>query len=376
MSVPDLLVVGGGAIGCSIAYHAALAGLKVTLLERDRVASGASGAAAGMLAPISESHGDGPLLRAGLASLSEFPALVDSLLELTGIDAELERGGLLQVSLSDAETAVLRSRTEVCGDCALEWLSADEVAELEPHLGRELQGAARSSLEAHVYSPKLVAALAAGAKSLGATIEEGVEVLGLRLDRGRFSALQTRAGERAAGCVVIASGAWAVRSAKWLREPIPVRPVKGQILSLLPRSGTLGHIVWGAGGYLVPKRAGSVVVGATVEEVGFDRRVTSRGVTDLLRTALRLMPALADAQFKHAWAGLRPGTPDCLPIIGPASSVAGVFIATGHYRNGVLLSPWTGRVVAELVVDRTEMNSVERELLNAFSPGRFGAGGN
>lgn len=341
--------MGGGVVGCSVAYHLASAGVAVTLLERDDLAAHASGAAAGMLAPIGESSGDGPFFRLALRSLGRFPALTAELREQSGIDPQYVPSGMLRVASGDREATELRERAERQTGHGLEWLSPEAARDREPLLASNLLGALWSPREGHVYSPSLARAYAGAAARLGARIETGVAVVGLLRSGERVTGVRTTTGERTAGHVVLCAGVWTRFCAEWLDLRLPLVPVRGQILALDAPRPTLRSIVWGEGAYLVPKLNGSVVVGATEEQVGFDCRVTAGGVASLLRAAPRFVPALADCGFRTAWAGLRPDTPDHLPVLGPVPGIEGLTLAAGHYRNGVLLSPVTGELVTAMV---------------------------
>lgn len=346
---PDVVVVGGGAVGCSVAWHLARAGIAVTLLEGGEIAGQASGAAAGMLAPYGEAEGPGPFLEWAVRSLAGFGSLVQELREDSGVDPEFVRSGILRIA-TDAEVAEELQGQARSFEDALEWLSAEELQRLAPPVTDAAHGAVWSEREAHVRSPLLTRAFARAAEAHGARVEEGVPVTGLLREGSRVVGVETAAGARPAGVVVLCTGSWTRTAAGWLGEDLdlPIAPVRGQIVSLDAPPGGLPCVVWGVPGpYLVPKLDGSVVVGATSERVGFDRRVTADGVAGLLQEAARLVPALADATFRGAWAGLRPESPDGLPLVGPVPAVDGLLLAAGHYRNGVLLSPITGQIVAD-----------------------------
>ncbi len=336
MTRPDAIVVGGGVIGCAVAFALAREGVAVTLYETGEIAGEASGAAAGMLAPVGEFQAPGPLLRLGLASLARFPALVAELRERTGIDPEHQVSGVLRVAA-------------MLPELELAWLDAHALRALVPVVAPGLRGALFSPHEAHVRSPLLARAFAAAAERLGARVWTGAPVVGLLRERERVAGVETADGRHAAGSVVLCAGSFTRACAAWTDPPFaaPVVPVRGQIVTLDAPRPPLGRIVWGEDAYLVPKLDGSLVVGATVERVGFDRRVTAEGVRALLAAATVLVPGLAGATFRGAFAGLRPDTPDHLPLIGPVPALPGLVLATGHYRNGVLLAPVSAGLVAD-----------------------------
>lgn len=374
---PDVLVVGGGVIGCASTFFLAREGLRTALLEERSLACGASGAAAGMLAPIGEGFAPGPLLRFGLASLEVFPALCAELRDLGGIDPELETSGILRVAHGAAEAEDLRASMRALSGAhgaglGLTWLDPGEARRVAPGLAPAIAGAIWSPREGHVRSPSLARAFAAAAVAHGAAIATGVRVESFVLDGDRVIGVRTCGETRSAGAIVLCAGAWSAAPVRGLSpRPLPVAPVRGQGLSLepaadFPRSAA---IVWGRDSYLVPKRDGRVIVGATEEEAGFDCRVTAGGVEALAAGATALVPALARAAFCDAFAGLRPAFPDRLPAIGPFPGLRGLFLATGHHRNGVLLAPETGRLVADLAREKALPPDAE-----AFSPARLRLG--
>jgi glycine oxidase len=374
----DVVVIGGGVAGCSAAWFLALEGLDVLLVERDAVAAHASGAAAGMLAPVAEAEPASPLLRSGLAALAQLrDPLCAELQARTGIDPEFEPSGVLRIALSDDEERALSARAAALrqSGIAVEWLDARAAAVLQPGLAPELRGASWSPDEAHVRSPLLTRAYAAAAQSLGARVVAGTAVTSLVLEGDRVVGVRVSGalqGAISAGCVVVCAGSWSGVLETWLDACLtpavlpPVEPIRGQILSLREPAAGLRTIVWGAGTYLVPKRDGSIVVGATEERAGFDASVTTRGMAELTSAAPRLLPALADAAFEHGWAGLRPSSPDGLPSIGRIDGVRGLIVAYGHYRNGVLLSPISGQLVRDLVLGKHPGGDAA-----AFDPARF-----
>jgi glycine oxidase len=367
---PDVLVVGGGVIGCAVAWALAEEGLSVTLLERGALAGEASGAAAGMLAPFGEAPGPGPFLRWALRALQRFPALVEQLRDATGVDPEYQASGILRVAFDAAGARVLAALPALPGAEALARVDPREALALAPGLAPDVVAGVFSPEEAHVRSALLVRAYAEAAARRGARIESGTPVVGLLRAGERVVGVETDEGARPAGAVVLCVGSGTRLAARWLGPgwELAVSPVRGQIVSVDAPSPPFAPILWSQDGvYLVPKRDGSVVAGATSERVGFDCRVTASGVAELLAGAARVVPALAEATFRGAWAGLRPETPDGLPLVGPVPGFDGLHLAAGHYRNGVLLSP----VTAELVADGL-LGKGWRE--PAFLPARFAGG--
>jgi glycine oxidase len=348
----DALIVGAGVIGLACAWRAAESGLDVLVLERARPGAGASGVAAGMLAPVAEATwGEDRLLELALESHRLWPQFAGRLAE--GTDREIGFLGLgaLHVALDRDEAAELRRRFELMQslDLEAEWMRPRACRELEPGLGAVAGGVAAPH-EAAVDPSALVAALAAAFESAGGRIETA-EVAGALLESGRLAGVSTADGRRyRARSTVLATGAWS--AAEWLPAAArpPIRPVKGQILTLRgpAQEPVCERIVVTERVYLVPRGDGRLVVGATVEEHGFDLRVTAGGVHELLREAYRAVPDVAELELAEAVAGLRPATPDNLPLIGPGA-IDGLVLATGHYRNGILLAPITAeRVLAHL----------------------------
>lgn len=377
----DVLVIGAGVIGLAIADLLSREGRTVRVLDGQGIGTGASGAAAGMLAPISEAKQAGPLFRLGLESLSRFEGVCGRLKEETGIDPELEPSGLLRLVTTEAARELIGERRRGLSAATAstgtrgrlsEWLDRSSLRDVLSDVSPSVIGAFYSPLECHLRPPLLVTALATAAKARGVAFETSLGALGLRLeakggDRTRILGVETSSGFRAAGQVVVAAGAWTTgllgsagirlgaASVDAADTPDAITPVRGQILSLeapLPKSSS---IVWGDGIYFVPKRDGSWIVGATEEHVGFDSRVTAEGIATLLERAREVFPQIDQATFGRAWAGLRPVSRDGLPWLGGIPGTDDLFVAAGHGRNGVLLSPVTAeRVCDEMLGKRDE----------------------
>lgn len=342
----EVIVVGGGAIGLACAWRLSQRGLSVTVLERDGPGSGATRASAGMLAPVTETEfGDERLLELALAGAEAWPGFAEDLRAATGIDCGYRRTGALYVALDRDELEEVRRHHDFRSSLGLraEWLSPSRCRELEPGLSPSCTGGAFSPEDGEVDPRTLTAALVAALGRGGVQVLQR-EVVALEPGEG---VLTGDGNMHRAHTVVYASGAWS----EWLPEEArpPVRPVKGQILRLRAREPVCERIVRTPEVYIVPRATGEVVVGATVEERGFDTTVTAGAVYELLREAYRALPDLAEVELTEASAGLRPATPDNLPLIGP-STLDGLVLATGHYRKGILLTPTTADAVAEAVV--------------------------
>lgn len=345
----DVVVVGGGVIGSAVGYFLARAGHAVTVLERDELGGQASSAAAGILAPTVEGDRGGPFFELMLASRRLFPELAEQLRAEAGVEIDYAAPGLLSVAFDEAEERALRAGIAWQAQRGLDvrWLEAGEVQRLEPQLSPEVRGALYSGEGHQVSSARLVQGFVQAGSRLGARFVGGTPVLGLERQGDEVRGVRLADRSVPADAVVLACGAWSALCGEWLGRSVPVTPVKGQILALQAIPGAIRRIVYRHSAYLVPRRDGTVVLGATEERVGFDRRVTVAGLRTLLGAVPALAPALADAQLRGAWAGLRPGTPDGLPILGPVPGLRGAYLATGHYRNGVLLAPITGRLCVD-----------------------------
>jgi glycine oxidase len=351
----DAVVVGAGVIGLSCAWRLAQRGARVALVEKAPGLTGATRVAAGMLAPVGElAFGEPELLKLTLAAAEQYPGFVEELEQSTGRSTGYAACGALHVALDRDEAAELRRVHELQRSLGLgaEWLAPRRCRELEPGLTPSLNGGVHAPGEAAIDPRELVAALVSACDTAGVESHRGAEVAEGLLEGGRVAGVRTVQGEELrAPAVVLATGAWSGR-AEWLPEPArpPVRPVKGQILELRARddAAPCARIVSSERVYLVPRSGGRLIVGATVEEQGFDAVPTAGGVHELLREAYRLLPEVAEMELVETAAGLRPGTPDNLPRVGP-SPVEGLVWATGHYRNGILLAPLAANAVADML---------------------------
>ncbi|HEX5712184.1 MAG TPA: glycine oxidase ThiO [Solirubrobacterales bacterium] len=351
----DAIFVGGGVIGLSCAWRAAQRGARVAVLERAEPPAGATNVAAGMLAPVGElSFGEPQLLELTLESAKLYPEFVAELEAAGGEATGYRQQGALHLALDGDEAAQLRRRHDLQLSLGLEaeWLAPRRCRELEPGLTPSFYGGVLAAGEASIDPRALARALQAALAAAGAEVRTGTEVVDGVWEGERLTGVRTAGGEELhADAIVLATGAWSGQTA-WLPEADrpPVRPVKGEVLELRNRDGSppCGRILASERVYLVPRPDGRLIVGATSEEQGFDISVTAGGVHELLREAYRLLPDVAEMELVATIAGLRPGTPDNLPIVGPGA-VEGLILATGHYRNGILLAPLTANRIADLI---------------------------
>jgi glycine oxidase len=364
-----IVIVGGGVIGCSLAYHLAGAGQQVTLLERSAVAAEASSAAAGMLSPIAESAHPDAFLDLAVAGLRVFQEDAAAIEAVSGLSIEYVLSGVLRTSNELERAGLLQSRVEWAKSAGLpvRWLSRAECLKLEPALGPAVIGGLDSPEEGQVHPRRLTQALAQGAARRGAEIREGTEVHGLLLRGSTVSGVRLSTGDAVEGdLVLLAGGAWAAFCARGTAD-VPVEPVKGQYAILRELPQPIRRVIYGEHAYLLPRPDGTIYLGATEEpEAGYEKRVTVAGVRGLLNAAAELVPALERAELAATGSGLRPGSPDRLPILGFVPGVGGLAVAAAHFRNGVLLSLITGRLLTESIVyGRTSMD------LAPFAPERF-----
>jgi glycine oxidase len=344
----DVIIVGGGIIGCAIARELAARGAAVRIFEGRTVGAGATQASAGILAPYIEGHDRGALLDLTLRSLAMFDDFVARATEGSAIDVEYRRCGSLEIAADEATAETFR---RACDGADRHWLTAGETRGLEPALPDSIHGAILVPSHGYVAVSSLTEALVWAALRHGAELETGRHVESIRR---HANALEVTADDGAtwnARHVIIASGSWSGQLAALDPAARAVRPVRGQLLRLTWKGHPLSHVIWGKDCYVVPWRDGTLLVGATMEEVGFDERTTAAGVRDLLDAVCEMLPEAWGATFLEARAGLRPATPDALPIIGPSATLDGVVYATGHFRNGVLLAPLTSTIVADLILD-------------------------
>lgn len=367
----DVVIVGGGVIGCIVAYQLGKRGISAIVVEQGEIGMQASSAATGMLAPFKPlGKLDDPYLTLQRASLALFPSLVAELEELTGISSEYHETGCIRL-VRPEQLARLERWAAAWRDIgvSMQVLQGDDLARVEPALAEGYQVAVSIPCEPQVRAVAYMRAVAQAAARTGAVLVSGSQVIGVERDGSRVIAVRTAQGEAiTCGSLVVAAGAWSGIAGKLLGLHIPVTPAGGQSIELCQPPRPVAHIIFGEGIYLAPKLDGRLYVGATHEEMGFCPCVSPDGMARLLDTARRLVPGLSGCRVDRSWAGLRPATPDRRPILGLASGWDNVALACGHNGFGILLSPVTGQIIADLL----EAGNVPAGA-QPFSLSRFGS---
>jgi len=346
----DVAIIGGGIMGSAVALRLAQRGIGVTVIERGIPGAEASSAAAGILGPQMEAEGPGPLLELGLKSRALYPALAAELRELTGIDVGYDRSGVLAVAFDEAGEAALSSRRawQLGRGLRVESLSGEAARAREPALSPAVRAALAFTDDAQVVARELARAFSQAAAGAGARFLTGRYVRRVLVDKGSVTGVELDGDVLPAGVVVVAAGSWSGLVEGAGVPPTVVRPARGQLVSIETRPPLFRHVVSAPGGYLVPRRDGTVLAGSTVEMAGFRKEVTVGGLAAILTMARTVIPALADAPVTGSWSNFRPFTEDHLPVLG-ATRVRGLVLATGHFRNGILLAPITAQAIAELI---------------------------
>ena len=360
---PDVLIVGGGIVGAAIAWRLAKDGLAVTLLEKGSIGREASWAAGGMLTPVHLAEYPPALAGACSASLALYPPLCREIAPLASTDPEYRVSGLLLVVTDDAgdEAARLLEAWKRERDQPVQRLTREEAVAMEPHLTPALRRALFLPDIAQVRNNRMAVALCEAAVKNGAEIRPDTPVTGFLRVPGRLNGVKTPRGDVYAGTTVLAAGAWSADLLRPLGLDLQVRPVKGQMILAGAPPDFCRRMILDGESYLIPRADGRILVGSTLEDVGFDKTVTVDAVGDLAARGARLMPDLGKLPLVTSWAGLRPATPDRLPYLG-RGPLEGLIVATGHYRNGILLAPITAEIVADLLagqpppIDRAPFN--------------------
>ena len=359
----DVIIVGAGVIGCAIAYNLGKAGVKALVIDKaDGVGQEASWAGAGVLTSHASTRQPYPELCR--ASLALYPLLADELRERTQIDIEFIQSGTLSLFFNEEEKNGLIGLAErrIDRGFSAEVLTADQVLEIEPAASKSVVGGVRFPEDAQVRNPRLVKALAKGAALLGTQFLLGNPVDGFVREKGRISGVKVNGEFFRGNTIVVAAGCWSGALTQELGFHLPIQPSRGQIVLVDAMPLVLRHTIDGLGVYLVPRSDGVILIGATVEFVGYDKRTTLEGIQQMIEAGTTLIPELAGMPFAQAWAGLRPHIKNG-PCLGKAPDLDNVIIASGHFKNGILLAPITGVLISELITTGVPSISLE-----PFSP--------
>jgi len=376
----DVVIIGGGVIGLSIARALGQRGVRdVCLIERAALGTEASFAAGGILAPQAEADGADQFFELACRSRDLYPAFAAALQEETGIDVELDTTGTLYVALNKEDLKEIETRCEwqAKAGLAVQKLTAQEARELEPCVSEALLGALLFPRDVQVENRRLLNALVNTVTKLNVTVVTETNVESLSIDRRQIKGVQTSQGFLSCRKVIVAAGTWSSAIEQTQSSPtdhtdtsklsIPkIEPVRGQMICFDAKPQLARHVIYSPRGYLVPRRDGRLLAGSTSENAGFTKQVTAGGISSILANAKEISPQIDSLPIVDTWAGLRPRAADGLPVLGPCDEIDGLFYATGHYRNGILLAPVTGELIAEAVVRRHVS-----PLLGAFSPNRF-----
>jgi glycine oxidase len=369
----EAIVIGGGVIGLAIARELKKRGVeRILLLEKNETCGAeASSAAAGMLAPQAEADSADDFFNLCRESRDLYGNFADELLVETGVNVQLDQTGTLYLAFdgTDLEEIEKRFAWQRTADLPVEKINRREVLELEPNISERVLGALLFPLDWQVENRNLIRALVESLAARNVSIQCSTAVEKILFENGKVSGVATNFGEIRAQNVIVASGAWTrLFSEMPFDSPLEsfVKPIRGQMLSFAYREKPLRHVVYTARGYAVPRVDNRVLIGATVEDVGFQKSVTGNGLLSLLQTALEISPQLGDLIVSETWSGLRPASADDLPIIGEFPENANLYFATGHYRNGILLAPLTARLIADKIV--ADKNS---PFLQTFNLSRF-----
>jgi len=363
----DAVIIGGGIIGCSIALGLAQRGLSVALYERGGIGEEASWAAAGMLSPQTDAAARNAFFDLGIASRSLYRAFAANIAELSGIDPEYQDDGTICLTLREDELVHTSEWVAWQQEQAppIEFLSGDAARAMEPSISPNTKGAAFIKADHQIENRRLMDGLAVAIRLAGIDVHEGSAVDGISVVNGRAVGVISGGLTIDCGVVVMAAGCWSGALLRDAGISVPIVPARGQMLALKGPRPPFSRVIHGGKCYLVPRRDNRIVVGSTIEYAGFKKGITAQGIELLLSAAIELVPALKEFEIIETWSGLRPDTADHLPILGP-SGVDDLYLATGHFRNGILLAP----ITAELLVQSIVENKTSEQLA-PFSSARF-----
>jgi glycine oxidase len=351
---PSVVIVGAGIVGCTVAHQLSRSGARVQVIETRQPGQGATRASAGILAPNIEGHESAALRSLGRRSLDLFDPFIERLRADSGHDVTYRRNGTFELAMDQAGAGRLVALASALAGEGVEsrWVEPGGFAEYEPLASPDALGALMIPTHGFVGVTALTLAAAAAAQKLGASFTTETGAIRIYSRPGGRVGVDTAGATWEAERVVLAAGSWSSQISVEGADVAPVKPIRGQLIQLQAEPGALQRVIWGPTGYLVPWPDGAVLVGSTVEDVGFDEHHTDAAVRGLRETAASLVPALAGATMTGVRTGLRPRGPDDLPILGPSAAVPGLIYATAHYRNGVMFTPLTVQLVDDLVFDK------------------------
>lgn len=367
----DILIIGGGIIGLSLARELHKKGeRKIKILERGKAGQESSFAAAGILAPNAEAEKQDDFFQICTDSKNLYPNFAEQLFAETGVDIELDRSGTLYLAFSESDAAEIRHRYDWQKNAglAIERWSAEEVRKAEPFVSPDVREALFFPDDWQVENRKLLAALQKYAELNDIEVSENAEVKNLLIEKGKVIGAETSDRKNLAEKLVLATGAWTslIKSGENALLLPSIKPIRGQMLSFKTAKRLFSKVIYSPRGYLVPRLDGRTLIGATVEDAGFDKKVTTIGTNFLLETASEISPSLANLEISDCWAGLRPFAADGLPILGAFPEIEKLHVATAHYRNGILLAPLTAKILADKIAE-----NLDSKYLEIFSPKRF-----
>ena len=364
----QIVVIGAGVVGCAIAHELARRGSRVQVVERREIGQGATKASAGVLAPYLDAHRSGPLVDLGARSLSLYDEFVARVVEDSGSTIQYVRNGTLEIATNEEYAGRLNDMAHSFAELGItvEFYDSEALRSIEPQLTNDAKGGLLVASHGFVGVTELTNALRRAAVAHGVKFVTSTTATKIINHR---DGIEVRVGTEAVVCdrAILAAGSWSGQIEVEGVDALPVRPIRGQLLQLDWPTTPLKRTIWSEDCYLVPWNDGSVLVGATSEDVGFDERATVTGLQKLVEVAKRIVPGAGEAWLKEVRVGLRPTTPDGLPVIGLSKSLPGLIYASGHYRNGVLLAPLTASIVADLSVGDTS-----NDLTKLTNPSRFG----
>jgi len=378
----DVAIIGGGVIGCSIAWRLAQAGLGVVLVERGDPGCESSRAAGGMLAPLVEANRMDEFYQLAVASRAIYSNFAAELREASGVDVEYRAEGTLYLALTEEDEEELDRRWmwQRSAGLNVKRLNAETTLRIEPLINEKLRWALMFPDDHQVNNRQLMIALTHAARKAGARILTHTETLELKIEgktgQKQIRGIRTTRGRIESNCVIVAAGSWSSLLSFETGHPLSrfqVEPVRGQMVGLEMPLPPIRHVLYSRHAYLIPRLSGSLIAGSTTEHSGYDRRVTAGGLASIIERAVRMLPCISGLAITETWAGLRPRATDELPIIGRDPSVSGLIYATGHYRNGILLAPITAKIITELMIKGESTINLAPFSVTRFNPRRTSA---